>query len=281
MESGLKSRIPQEWRELETIYRPEYNSSSLAAAVELRGLTGLALSDLVVFRPERLALHELLIRVTADFAVPDGSRIEDLGINFRRIANRILTGYLDPERQAIGRVFDEARRQVTDAVEAGWSDVLRSRRSTAGVPRKSGFWARRWRAVPAAGDLSWDAGHIAECERRASAAPDPLGQLVHRTLARILAGLFSAHGRAWGTRELIVPLARDLACNMFASDAIGAAIAPVLKRAAAAEGYGLLPSQDRPVVINTKGASASERARFACCRNSSRAISAWTGRILR
>jgi hypothetical protein len=69
---GLKSQIPKEWRELETIFRPENNYSTLAAAEELRGLTGFGLSDLAIFRPERLALHELLIRVTADFAVPDG-----------------------------------------------------------------------------------------------------------------------------------------------------------------------------------------------------------------
>ena len=117
---GLKSQMPKEWRELETIFRPENNYSTLAAAEELRGLTGLGLSELVVFRPERLALHELLIRVTADFAVPDGSRVGDLGINFRRIANRILTHYLEPDmrddrrapsRRRAGRSRTPSRRR--------------------------------------------------------------------------------------------------------------------------------------------------------------------------
>ena len=123
---GLKSQAPKEWRHLETIFRPENNFSTLAAAEELRGLTGFGLSELVVFRPERLALHELLIRVTADFVVPDGSRIGDLGINFRRIANRILTAYLQPEMRAITETFEEARRQVADAVDSALSDVLRA-----------------------------------------------------------------------------------------------------------------------------------------------------------
>jgi len=48
---GLKSQIPKEWRELETIFRPENNYSTLAAAEELRGLTGFGLSDLAIFRP--------------------------------------------------------------------------------------------------------------------------------------------------------------------------------------------------------------------------------------
>jgi hypothetical protein len=43
-----------------------------AKAAELRDITGLELSDIVAFRPRRLVLHELLIRVTADLSVPDG-----------------------------------------------------------------------------------------------------------------------------------------------------------------------------------------------------------------
>lgn len=64
-------------------------------ALEPRRLTGFSYSELAAFRPQRLALHELLIRVTADFAVPDGSRIGDLGINFREIASRLFERHLD------------------------------------------------------------------------------------------------------------------------------------------------------------------------------------------
>ena len=57
-----------------------------------------------------------------------------------------------------------------------------------------------------------------------------------------------------------MPLARDLACNAYGSDAVGRSIEPLFRRAALVEGYGLLPRQDRPVVINTKGASASGKS---------------------
>jgi hypothetical protein len=258
---GLKSQVPKEWRALETIFRPESNYSTLAAAEELRGLTGFGLSELVVFRPERLALHELLIRVTADFAVPDGSRVGDLGINFRRIATRLFTHYLEPEMRKIVGAYEAARREVADAVEAALAEVVRGPKSSADTARRFGFWkSRRAAAVPTVPDFTWDAGHIAECERRAEAALDPLPKLVYRTLARVLSGLFTVHGSPWGTRDLIVPLARDIACNVHASDAVGRAIEPLLRRAAEREAYGLLPRQDRPVVINTKGASASGKS---------------------
>ena len=258
---GLKSQVPKEWRGLETIFRPESNYSTLAAAEELSGLTGFGLSELVVFRPERLALHELLIRVTADFAVPDGSRVGDLGINFRRIATKLLTHYLEPEMRTIAGAYEEARREVAAAVEAALSEVVRGPKPPADAPRRFGFWKpRRAPAPPALCDFTWDAGHIAECERRANAAGDSLPRLAYRTLARVLSGLFTTHGCAWGTRDLIVSLARDLACNTYASDAVGRTIDPLLRRAAEREGYGLLPRQDRPVVINTKGASASGKS---------------------
>jgi hypothetical protein len=260
---GLKSQIPKEWRELETIFRPENNLSTLAAAEELRGLTGFALSELAVFRPERLALHELLIRVTADFSVPDGSRIEDLGINFRRIANRILTNHLEPEMPAIIAAFEKARREVAEAVETALTEVLRSAKPPAGtaMKRRFLFWKspRPAAAVPSA-DFSWDASCIAECERLASGASGPIQRLAYATVSRVLSALFTAHGCAWGTRDLIGQLARDLASNAHASDAIGMTIDPILKRAAEIEGYGLLPRQEWPVVINTKGASASGKS---------------------
>ena len=90
---GVESPVPENLRHLCTIFRPENSTTSWASARELRDLTGLQASDLAAFRPQRLALHELLIRVTADYSVPDGPRIEDLGINFRRIASH--SGQID------------------------------------------------------------------------------------------------------------------------------------------------------------------------------------------
>ena len=81
---GIESQVPEHLRHLCTIFQPENSFTSVAKAHELRDLTGLELSELAIFRPQRLVLHELLIRVTADFSVPDGSKIGDLGIHLMR-----------------------------------------------------------------------------------------------------------------------------------------------------------------------------------------------------
>ena len=263
---GVRSQIPRDLRPLCTILRPENVFTGFAAAEEMRSLTGFALSDLVVFRPQRLALHELLIRVTADFAVPDGSRIGDLGINFRRIASRILTHYLDPEMEAIVDAFDQARGRARHAVDAALSAVVPGLAPIGPPPMHASTLRRfglRIRGRPAASpvvDRSWGPAQIADCERRAGAAHDPLQRLVYRTLARVLSALFTVHGQAWGTRELIVSLASDMVCNAYGSDVIGRTIEPLLRRGAQQEGYGLLPRQQRPIVINTKGPSASGKS---------------------
>src|SRR5580700_2778895 len=121
---GIQSQIPRELLHLSTIFRPENVFTSIAAVSEMHGLTGFSPSELVAFRPQRLALHELLIRVTADFAVPDGTRIGDLGINFREIASLLLERHLLPEMDAIIAAYDRTRRELRNAIDAVLAGVL-------------------------------------------------------------------------------------------------------------------------------------------------------------
>ena len=77
---------------------------------------------------------------------------------------------------------------------------------------------------------------------------------------RVASAVRARHGRLWGDKSLLAPVAVGIACNDHGAEAIGALIEPHLRRAAEAEGYRLLPAQERPVVMNTKGASASGKS---------------------
>jgi hypothetical protein len=261
---GIQSHIPAGLLQLSTIFRPENVFTSLAAAQEFHGLTGIALCELVAFRPERLALHEVLIRVTADFVVPDGSRIEDLGINFREITALLLERYVEPGMPAIRGVFEAAQRGLRDAVEAALEAVRPQAAAAPSAASARNRWFGRFgRQEPGeAGGKTFDWGvrEIAACERRAAVETDALAAVAFGTLARVMSGLFNTHGQAWGTRAQIVQIACDIAGNPHASDAIGAHLEPLLRRAAALEGFALLPRQDLPVVINTKGPSAAGKS---------------------
>ena len=197
-------------------------------------MTGFDLSELVVFRPQRLALHELLIRVTADFAVPDGSQIGDLGINFRRIAGQILAHYLVPDMELITRGV-RAGPLRDGGCRRGRARRRRARTRTGrGTPAAAGAPAvrlaagraavRRLRSASAAGDPPKLPSANAGRERR------PRSCRSSRTTRWLEScrHCFTAHGHAWGTRTLIGQLAKDLACNTYGSDAVGRTIEPML-----------------------------------------------------
>jgi hypothetical protein len=268
---GIGSQVPVELRHLCTIFRPEHAFTNVASAMELRQLTGFSLCDLATFRPQRLVLHELLIRVMADFSVPTGEKIGDLGINFREMTNRLLQRHIEPQMPAILAEYAEVRRRLSDEIGAALSMVtvgpgLAPRRAMSPVAK---LWSRvSSRAKPpaplespaAVSPTAWGPQQIAECERVAATSDDPLERAGYRALARVMSALFTTNGHAWGTPDLICSLATNMACNSYGSDAIGRLIEPLVREGAAAEGYLMLPKQEHPVIINTKGPSASGKS---------------------
>ena len=93
---------------------------SLSALIErLSCWTGLELTDLVVFRPSRLALHELLVRVTADIEVPDPEEadVSSLGVEFRQIVDTIHTRHLLPRMEEIVRAYEKLKDEMVATVE--------------------------------------------------------------------------------------------------------------------------------------------------------------------
>ena len=259
---GIDSQLPADLRPLCTVFRPENVLTSLSTATELQLLTGLRAADLVAFRPQRLVLHEVLIRVTADFSVPDGSRIEDLGINFREITSLLMERYLEPQMPAITSAFAQLRSRLAQAIHLAFSAMAAepARAPAQRSLRSRLFASRRHELQLSAGDPGWGLPQIAACEHMASTAQDALQAAACRSLARVLSALFATHGRAWGARELIESLATDIACNTYGSTVLGDIVDPIMRQAAQREGYPLLPRQEKPVVINTKGASASGKS---------------------
>ena len=262
---GITSEMPAELRPWVTLLRPENTRTPIATVLELQKLTALPVGELVALRPERLVLHELLVRVTADFSVPDGSRIEDLGINFREIIRLLLGRYLAPRMEGLRVSFEQTRGELERLIQSAWDEVttgVTASGSAVSPSRLSRLFQRPKDERRPADKNTWGLEEIAACERRAAASGEsrPICAASYRSLAHVMSALFTVHGQPWGTRELIVSLATDLACNTYGSEMLGQLIEPLLRQAAHEQGYGLLPSQPHPVVINTKGPSASGKS---------------------
>ena len=226
---GIESTVPRRLLPLATLYRPENVFGSLEDALELADLTGLAAEELVAFRPRRLALHELLVRVMADLSVPDGPRVEDLGLNFRAMSSTILERHVAPHMEAIEQTY----RRLEGEIQA-----------LAGAELAAAFAARE---VP-----DWEA--------RAAKEREPTARAALRAAARVAGAVCARHGRLWGDAALLAKVAARLACNEYGSIAIGGQIEPMIDEAVRGEGYARLPVQREPVVMNIKGASASGKS---------------------
>ncbi|HEY1328405.1 MAG TPA: hypothetical protein VGI14_15795 [Casimicrobiaceae bacterium] len=259
---GIVSPVPRELRPLITLFRPEHAFTSYRDAEELHDLTGLPMPEIAALRPQRLALHELLVRVTADLSVPDGPRIEDLGINFRAITTSILERYVLPRMDGIVTAYDALREGIASHVERELAALLATP-SLPAAPRTTRFalfGRRRADVLPIEDSATREARVVASWETRLAQARDATERAAYRALLRVASALIVRHGRAWGDARLLARLATDIGCNDAGADVIGMRIASAVAEAAAREGYAVLHAQERPMVMNTKGPSAAGKS---------------------
>ena len=261
---GLQSQLPREYLLLSTIFRAENVSTTAAKAHELSDFCGLPVEELVAFRAERLIVHELLIHVTSGIAVPDGSDYEDLGRNFRAIAATILHQFIVPHRKELASVFEQIKQQASDIIERELAS-LSARPNKTSVGDRSGRsrWLFRFKTTappPSETVVQRDQRIISTWHRKAHDTDNRLRARCFAALHRVATAVINQRGRLLGDNALLKELAVTLLCNDFGSEVIGEAIFPFVQEAVKREGYQPLPQQEKPVVMNVKGAPASGKS---------------------
>jgi hypothetical protein len=265
---GIESTLPQEFLPLSTLFRAENVASTLAQLDELSGFSGIAREELTEFRPERLAVHELLVRVTADLSVPDGTRYVDLGTNFRRMAATILSKYILPHIEEIKQLHAGLRRDAGNLLSQELSACFQrpappalQPRERRGLIERLGFNAGpRLPAVALETLDERDLRIVKAWRERASRSGTTLERKTFAALVRMANAVLRKHGRLMGDVGLLSALTMPLVCNEYGSEVIGEHIKPYFLRGVSEEGYRLLPAQTHPVVMNVKGASASGKS---------------------
>jgi hypothetical protein len=277
---GIESTLPAEFLPLATVFSPENVSGSIAEIKEIRGFCRLPLERLSAFRPERLALHEMLIRVMADLSVADGNKYEDLGINFRHMTATIMEKYVAPELPAITSLFEQVKREAAHflhkAQDAASSCVEPPRAPASGLGLRSRLFRPSRNTAPVR-DVTrnperddvvridgWRKKAREKAQERAHEKAQATRSAFERSCYQALAAtgeaIFAAHGRLPNDPKLITSIALRLVCNDYGSLAIGEHLAPLLLNAARCEGYRFLPAQPHPLIMNVKGASASGKS---------------------
>ncbi len=261
---GLDSDIPPAYQKLETIFRSENVSSSASDVNELSTLTGLSHEKLVTFKPERLAVHELLIRVSASIVVSEGEDERELGKNFREIANTILSEYILPRMGEIKRAHTDLHSRVFQLVQQQLDETLFKTRTP--VIDKRGLLSFLYRKKPQ--HQTEQTETIQEREHRAIlaykekglAADDELEIAVYKSLYRVLSLISGTRGYIGPDRAFLTELVCTHVCNRYGSRRIGLQIAPWIEEAIEVKNYTRAVHADAPVLISLKGASASGKS---------------------
>ncbi len=264
---GLESEVPREYLPLSTIFRSDNVSTGVAKAHELSDYCGLPVEELVAFRADRLIVHELLIQVTTRRAVPDGRDYEDLGRNFRVIATTILNRYIAPHRAELAQLFEQLKNAASVKIERELAKVFAEPKPAVEAEEEAGGagyspLTRRQndRACRRRLPQSATGALFLEWRKKSETADNRLDEACFDALNRIATAVMSRRGRLFGDNALLTELAVTLVCNDYGSEVIGDAIAPFFQEAVARESYRPLPPQEKPVVMNVKGASASGKS---------------------
>ncbi|MFK7890746.1 MAG: hypothetical protein AB8B63_08005 [Granulosicoccus sp.] len=263
---GLESEIPSRLLPLVTMFREDSASVSYPLAAELADLTGLKVLELAALKPERLVVHALLVRVTADLSVPDGPTYEVLGINLRGMVDRIYTHYMVAEMPAIVSRFDEelalARKFVSARLvswRAGDSSAPASVEPEPTLLQK--LFGKRQAETRQPVDSEVDELRALETWKQQEKCSDsPLERSCLAALIKTVGKVFAHRGRVILDDRMIVDIVVNQVGNTYGSDVINDAIEPFWRKAVEQEGYRLLPAQEKPVVMNVKGASASGKS---------------------
>lgn len=258
---GLSSTIKPHLMPRVTIYDPENGLVPWEEARDLAEATGLKPQQLATFRPERLLLHHVMIRVTAETHVPDGPSYADLGINLRSMAADIYAMEVEPRLPDLRREFEDARSRARDVIREELEDEIYGSQPVAepkGLLRRL-FGPESPKPPTASRDERALAASAAWAERAEDEA-EPLHASCLRAMSRTVGAVLAHRG------SLVLPknIIEDVAVNMVSNDHVDALlagrVAPLFDIAAERLGFFRLPSQSEPVVLNAKGASASGKS---------------------
>ncbi len=265
---GIESALPSEFLPLSTVLSTANVSSGIDELQELSDFCGLPIERLSTFKPERLALHEVLIRVMADLTVPDGQKYEDLGVNFRQMTAAIMEKHIAPKMSEIESVFERLKREATDFIDRAQTSLPSPDANVRTAPvSRLARWARMIRGDQQSAEVKTgprtttdrDLADIARWRAKQS-VEDPFERACYHALVTTADAIFAKRGRLTTDRKLMTAIALRLVCNDHGSQVIGEALEPLFRNAVQQEGYRFLPAQSRPIVMNVKGASASGKS---------------------
>jgi hypothetical protein len=261
---GIQSKIPRAFLPLATVFCSQNAMASLSDIEDLSDYCGLPPEKISPIKPERLILHEVLIRAMTELTVPDGDASGDLGVNFRLMIGAIMSQHVEPALPGLCSEFLAMRGQIvnciTAAIDKATSPALQPRK-TRRLDGVRTLWRSRDVTRPSTQSAEEVAVRtLAHWEAQLRQNGDELEQACLHALVRAGSAIFARRGAIHPADGALKSLAITLVSNGYGSERVGSMIDPLFKEAVQRLGFRVLPSQLRPLIMNTKGASASGKS---------------------
>ncbi len=259
---GLSSQIPSSLQSAVTLFRPENSTLDYRSAKELSDFSGIKPVELVAFRIERLIVHDLLVRVTSDLSVPDGPNYEDLGISLRSMVHTVYRDYVLPDIEIYQERFNEARSTCENLVKKELNERLFAPAPPIPEKSKMGFLARLFKEEKGASvnQAPGELNALDHWQQRANEESDALTRCCLQAIHRVVSAIIGHRGHMVNQPDLVTTIATNRALNNYGSELAHSIVAPIFKKAIEQENFRCLPTQNHPVVMNVKGASASGKS---------------------
>ncbi len=260
---GIVSKIPRDYEHLETIFDPANTFTRLEEINELSAQTGLEAQELVVFKPARLALHEVILRITADIVVLESDQEEALGINFREIAHKILSDYIQPALGNLESQYHAMRKRVSSQIEDELDATLFATGKISRQLRKSWWPFRSRRPVPVVSTESTiEREHriINSYRDKGLQADDAQTSAIYRSMYRVLGAIANKRGFLGQDKAFLVKLCTHHVSNFYGARLIGRIVHELVIKAIAEQNYQIIPETDHAILISLKGTSASGKS---------------------
>ncbi len=251
---GISSSIPPHLKPLITLFQPDNGAVSYHAACEASRLCGLPETELACLSVDRLIIHELLLRVTSDLYVPDGPNYADLGISLRSMVDIIYQRHISPKLDIYRHQFDRIKTKI----QAELHDILTRTLMVEMTGKTRFFGLLKPKPISVRRD---DDSRLAIWKDDARSLPKhSIAAACYSALIRLGGAMMGRQGRLISDLDMMVDLASRLVIHDYGSKQVRAMMSDDFDQAATAEGFRFLPPQAKPVVMNTKGASAAGKS---------------------
>ena len=257
---GIQSELPKHLRAYDSLYQPGCSSINYAQAMDLHRLTGIRAERLAAFTWQRLILHELVVRVTADIVVPEGDDEEILGRRFRGIIDTIQTTYVEPHTTQLRTAHEQLKQRVSQDVgqllDRTILDTPEQQKTKSGWRRWFGHTPKR----PSVSIEEQQFNAIKQLREQGLQEQHDYQATVYKSMYVVLSAVATHRGRLPHDRELFVRLISHHMMNDYGSRHMGRLLEPMVAAAIIGQNYQPVENTDKPILISLKGASAAGKS---------------------